>query len=305
MEPLLARLPEWVQYIRVTPLARGLALGALIYTGFFIAIYLLERRAGCDPKRYRSRHFFNDVVYTLFYKGRFYNILLLAAVTQAAETHLPFLQLHLLQGLPWYVGLAIFWVLGDLAFYWWHRFMHSNRFLWALHAVHHSQERLTLFTASRRHPVENLMIDVLIYAVGFHMLLGIPTQGWLPLAATIGCIAAFQHAQLDWRYGPLYRVIASPRFHSYHHSTDPAHANANYAFVFSVWDYLFGTAVPEQARPVRYGVDGIDFHESLLRQLVTPFRLMWQWRHAAASSTSTSATSIQDEPGAIAHGQRS
>jgi sterol desaturase/sphingolipid hydroxylase (fatty acid hydroxylase superfamily) len=277
-----------------------------VYTGFFLVIFLLERRAGCDMQRYRSRHFFNDVVYTVFYMGRIYDVLLLAAVTHAVDTHMPFLRQNLLRDLPWYLGLAIFWVGGDLAFYWWHRFQHSNRFLWALHSVHHSQERLTLFTASRRHPVERLIMSMLIFVVGFHMLLGIPTQGWLPLAAAVNGIAAFQHSQLDWRYGPLYRVIASPRFHSYHHSADPAHANTNYAFIFSAWDYLFGTAVREQARPQRYGVDGIDFRESLLSQLVTPFRLMWQWRHAPAPapSASAAATSLAGEPEAIAHGQR-
>ena len=290
MEALMARLVDWAQIVQAVPLVRSAGHATLVAMGFFLTVLLFERRARVDVGRYRSRNFFNDVVYTLFYKGGFYNVLLLAIVTNVLSSQMPFLQLNLLRDLPWYVGLAIFWIAGDLAIYWWHRLQHANRFLWALHSVHHSQQRLNLFTASRRHPLENLMLDVLIYAVGFHMLLGIPTQGWLPLAVAIACIAGIQHAELDWRFGPLYGVIVSPRFHAFHHSVDPAHANANFGFLFSAWDYLFGTAVPEQQRPARYGVEGIDYHESLVSQLVKPFRLMWRWRIASTPLTDGSAS---------------
>ncbi len=184
-----------------------------------------------------------DVLYTLFYKGGFYAILVLAAVTNALGERLSFLQLNLLSGVPWPVGLVVFWVAGDFVTYWWHRFQHANRFLWAFHSVHHSQEEMTLFAASRRHPLEELSMDVLLYFVIFHMLLGVPTRGWMPLGVFITCLAAVQHAQVDWRFGPFYKIIVSPRFHSYHHSVEARHANANYAFLFSFWDYLFGTAV--------------------------------------------------------------
>lgn len=298
MDAWLQSLLAWAQAVQAMPLLRSAGQAVLIYAAFLLAVLFFERRAGADRTRYRSRHFANDVLYTLFYKGGFYNVLLLAALTNALGTHLDFLQLNLLRDLPWYVGLAIFWVGGDLAMYWWHRLQHANRFLWALHSVHHSQERLTLFTASRRHPLENLMLDVLVFFVPFHLVLGIPTRGWLPLAVAISCIAAVQHAQLDWHFGPLYRVIVSPRFHAFHHSAEPAHANSNYGFLFSTWDFLFGTATPEQARPVRYGVDGIDYRESLLSQLGTPLRLMWRWRHVPARSTPAEASAFPHAPGA-------
>jgi len=279
---------SFIRSIQVPQLVRSTGHAVLVYLGFFLAVFLAESRGGADTRRYRSRHFVNDVAYTLFYKGGFYNVLMLAAVTNALGSRLDVLRLDLLRGLPWYVGLAIFWVVGDLAMYWWHRLQHANRFLWALHSVHHSQEKLNLFTASRRHPLENLMLDVLIFFLTFNLILGIPTQGWLPLAAVITSVTAIQHAELDWRFGPFYRVVVSPHFHSFHHSASPDHLNANYGFLFSFWDYLFGTAVRERDRPARYGVEGIDYRESLARQFVEPFRLMWRWRrsdeHAEAES---------------------
>lgn len=290
VEALLQRVAQIALLIDLGPLVRSTLKAFLIYSAFLLAVYLFERRSGADPARYRTRNFANDVLYTLFYKGGFYTILLLAAVTNALEPRLAFLQLNLLRGLPWPVGLALFWVLGDFVTYWWHRLQHANRFLWAFHSIHHSQERMTLLTAFRRHPLETLSMNVLLYFGLFHMVLGIPTQGWVPLAVVITCITAIQHAQLDWRFGPLHRLLVSPRFHAYHHSVEPRHANANYGFLFSCWDYLFGTAVSESLPPARYGVEGLNMPERMTNHLLNPFRLLWRWRRAAPVSPQASAT---------------
>jgi sterol desaturase/sphingolipid hydroxylase (fatty acid hydroxylase superfamily) len=273
------RLAEFAASVHLAQLARSTAYAAVIYGGFVLTVYVLESRAGADPARYRTRNFANDVLYTLFYKGGFYTVVLLAAVTNALGPRLDFLQLNLLGHLHWTLGLLVFWIGGDFVTYWWHRLQHAVPFLWAFHSVHHSQEEMTLLTASRRHPLENLSMDVILYFGIFHLVLGIPTRGWMPLAALITCFAAVQHAQLDWRFGPLQRILAGPRFHAFHHSIRPEHANANFGFLFSCWDYLFGTAVPEQGRPTAYGVEGIDMRETIGSQLTTPFRLLWPWRH--------------------------
>ena len=278
MEAFGQWLSEFAALVHLGQLAKSTAYAVVLYGGFVLAVYLLESRAGADPARYRTRNFANDVLYTLFYKGGFYTVVLLAAVTNALGSRLEFLQLNLFRHLHWSLGLLIFWVGGDFVTYWWHRLQHANRFLWAFHSVHHSQDQLTLLTASRRHPLENLSMDVILYFGIFHLILGVPTRGWMPLAAFITCFAAIQHAQLDWRFGPLQRVLAGPRFHAFHHSIRPEHANANFAFMFSFWDYLFGTAVPEQERPTTYGVEGVDMSETIGSQLATPFQLLWRWR---------------------------
>lgn len=271
-------LPDWATQlasrIHAGQLAESMLWAVLIYGGILGVVYVFERRAGADPERYRTRHFLNDVAWTLFYRGGAYNILVLAAITNAFDGRLASIRPHLLTRIPWPLGLGVYWIAADLVTYWWHRLQHGNRFLWAFHSVHHSQERLTMFTASRRHPLEQLSMDILIYFLVFHFLLGIPTRSWLPLSALITGLVAIQHAQLDWRLGPLARVFVSPRFHNFHHSADPRHANANFGFLFSCWDYLFGTALPEEPRPVRFGIEGQPVGETLWGQLVTPFRLL-------------------------------
>ena len=292
MTSLIARLTELASLVHLEELAKSVAHAIVIYGGFFVVVYFLEARAGVDHARYRTRNFVNDIGYTLFYKGGFFDIFIFAAITNAIAPHLGVLKLDLLGGVPWWIGLVVYWVGGDFVMYWWHRLQHANRFLWALHTVHHSQEHMTLLTAARRHPLETLSINFLIFFGIFHLLLGIPTRGWLPLAAVITSILAIQHSQLDWKLGPLYRVLVSPRFHSFHHSTDLAHTNANFGFLFSCWDFLFGTAVPDQPRPTRYGVDGLDMKETLTGQLVTPFRLVWRWRHRPTPKLDTPATKL-------------
>ncbi len=285
MAELLERLTDIATLVRLGEMVMSVLQSLLIPFGFLLAVYLFELRGGADPNRYRTRNFLHDVIYLFVYVGGFYDVFALAIVLNAIESHLEFLQIAPTRSLPWPVGLAIFWVGGDFVVYWWHRLQHSNRFLWAFHSVHHSQEHITLFTASRRHPVEQLSMDLLLFFFIFHLVLGVPTRGWVPLAVLVRTVSSLQHAQLDWRFGPLHKVLVSPRFHAFHHSAQPEHANANYGFLFSTWDYIFGTAVPEQPLPVRYGLDGIEMKESLAGHLITPFRLLWQWRHRGSAAT--------------------
>lgn len=278
-----SRLAELAGAVHLEQLARSTGHAILLYGAFVLTIYLLESRAGANPARYRTRNFAIDVLYTLFYKGGFYTVLLLAAVTNALGPRLDFLRLNLLRDIPWPVGLAVFWIGGDFVTYWWHRLQHAVPFLWAFHSIHHSQEQMTMLTASRRHPLENLSMDVILYFVIFNLVLGVPTRGWMPLATLITCLAALQHAQLGWRFGPLQRILVGPRFHAFHHSTRPEHANANFGFLFSCWDYLFGTAVPDQALPTTFGVEGVEIRETVGSQLLAPFRLLWTRRREPAA----------------------
>ena len=98
---------------------------------------------------------------------------------------------------------------------------------------------MTLLTAWRRHPFEMLLTNLVVFIGVFHLLLGVPTRDWMPLAAGMACLQALQHSQLDWGYGPIGRWVVSPHFHAFHHSVDRRHTNANFGMMFSCWDYLF------------------------------------------------------------------
>lgn len=151
---------------------------------------------------------------------------------------LPHISTAVWDGLPWPVVVMIVLFLIDLADYWTHRLMH-NSLLWGVHAVHHSEQRMTWLTSSRVHLFESSIMKL-----GYVMLLGwIGMPLWSLLAAnTVAYLHnRYVHCGLEWNHGPLAKVIASPNWHRWHHAIDPAAYNKNYANVFSVIDVMFGT----------------------------------------------------------------
>ena len=253
--------------------------GAVLVCLIVLIVYLFERRKGVVAARYATLGFFVDSVYALFYRSGLYTQLVYAATANALEPHLEFLKLELLPGLPLGVQLAIYVVGFDLILYWIHRLQHANKWFWAFHTIHHSQERLTTLTQYRRHPLEFLYMDLISFVI-FVLVLGIPTATWLPLWIVMTGLQALQHAELDWRLGPLYKVVVSPVFHSIHHSPDAKYYNKNLGLMLSVWDFVFGTAAAERERPGSYGISDVTMAESLTGQLVAPFRLLRGWRRS-------------------------
>jgi sterol desaturase/sphingolipid hydroxylase (fatty acid hydroxylase superfamily) len=126
--------------------------------------------------------------------------------------------------------------------------------LWRFHALHHSQEELSVLTSFRAHP--------LMHTTGF-VLATIPVVALMParpiapvLITIYVCIGTLQHANLRWTFGPAGRVIVSPAYHRLHH--DPATQELNLGVVLTMWDVLAGRArFPARGAAVgRTGLDG-------------------------------------------------
>lgn len=237
---------------------------------FALAVEVLDRRGW---RRYLSRNFRTDATYTLFYVGGFYSFLfagpIYGALSSQIERRAPFLQAKLLDGLHPAAQLLVLLPVMDLVAYWTHRWLHSNRFLWTFHRLHHSQTSLTPLTAYRVHVVEILLLNLGKFVVA--LALGLPGRIWLPVSLITLWVPLLAHSDLGWSYGPLGRMIVSPRFHSVHHSVEREHYDRNFGQVFTFWDDVFGTAVRGARRPPEYGVPGISIPESFLRQLFHPF----------------------------------
>ena len=266
-------MEDWIQQLRLDELGRSAVRGGIVYFLVITVIVLaLEARNGRGFARFRSRSFVNDIVYTVFYRTSIYGVLW-GAVFNGLETNLGWLRIEWAASWPLWVQIAVFWLAGDLIIYWLHRAQHSNRWLWAFHTVHHSPAEMTTLTQNRRHLLERVYIDVALY-LPLLVVLGVPTRAWPILWMVFGIMEALQHAELDWRFGPLYYVFVSPVFHSLHHSIDPRYYNKNLGGMFSVWDYLFGTAAAVKERPAEYGVPGLTMKETLTSQIVTPFKTL-------------------------------
>ena len=258
--------------IRLRELIHMTLSTAIFLAGLFAVIFLLEYFAGSARSRYRSRVFVQDALYTLFYHGGFYNLLIWAGLANAFSEPLAFLRVDALAALPPPVHWLLYWTFSDLLYYWLHRWQHSWGPLWAIHSMHHSQEEMTFASTFRFHPLDqfaNSLLGVLALVI-----LGVPTVAWLPLYVALQLFDAVQHSSLDWSYGRAYRLFVSPRFHAIHHSAESRHHDRNFAKIFSGWDFLFGTAVVEPHRPSRLGVDGLPVPRTILEQLLSPFRIL-------------------------------
>jgi sterol desaturase/sphingolipid hydroxylase (fatty acid hydroxylase superfamily) len=169
---------------------------------------------------------------------------------------------------PMWLQAAEMLVLLDLIGYWMHRLFHS-RLLWPFHAIHHSSEDLDWLSSVRLHPVNDVLARivpaVIVLLIGFQPLL---LAGALPFLAVY---AILLHANVDWDFGPLRRVIASPRFHRWHHTGETEGRDKNFAGLLPIWDILFGTYYMPPRAPRHFGVaDPVP--GTLLAQLVWPLR---------------------------------
>src|SRR5262245_8488204 len=265
---------------------KSVAIGASIY----VLVYVIERACGTRTDNYRSRGFFHDSMYWIYFEGGFnaflFGLGFRALLTAYLEKPLSFFDVKLLTPLPFFFQAVIFMVVSDFINYWVHRAEHRYKFLWAFHTTHHSAERLTFATTIRQHPFTYFYQELSVYIP--LRIMGVDPMSWLPLFVLQHLITSSHHSQIPLNFGPLNKLIVTPAYHSYHHSTDPAHHDKNFAGTFAAWDYLFGTAVPPGTpKPAKYGLNDVK-PTSLLSTLVTPFRLLYEF-YVVRGRTGTAA----------------
>ncbi len=158
----------------------------------------------------------------------------------------------------------------DFTGYWSHRLFH-RRPLWRFHAVHHSPVELDWLASVRVHPineiVNSLLPAVVLIGLGFRADV---LQGVIPF---FSLYAILLHANVSWSFGPLRYVLASPRFHRWHHTSEHEGLDKNFAGLFPLWDLLFGTFyMPPGRIPVAFGLSHEAVPEGFWKQLWWPFQ---------------------------------
>ncbi|MES2682788.1 MAG: sterol desaturase family protein [Pseudomonadota bacterium] len=140
---------------------------------------------------------------------------------------------------PMWAQILLAGAVLDLGLYTMHRASHASGFLWRLHAIHHSPERLYWLNGGRRHPLSALVLA----GPGLTLLLvlgatPIAVGAWMSLMSVH---LALQHANLDYTLGPFRRVLAVAEMHRFHHQREFEDAQVNYGEVLLLWDHLFGS----------------------------------------------------------------
>jgi len=160
------------------------------------------------------------------------------------------------------------WVIGFIAvefvYYWFHRWSHKIRWLWATHAVHHSASEFTL-PAAIRLGWTNLISGGWLLFVPL-VALGLPA---LVVAILIAANLGYQfllHTEAVGKLGPLEWILNTPSHHRVHHASNPQYIDKNFGGVVIVFDRLFGTFAAEHVgTPLRYGL----VHELKSRNPIT------------------------------------
>lgn len=175
-----------------------------------------------------------------------------------------------IQSLPLVVETLLVLLVADLIQYWTHRAYHEIPFLWRFHAVHHSTKTLDWMAGSRLHLFEVLFTRVSI--LGPLYVLGFSKASMDIYVIVVGFQAVFNHANVSLPWGPLKYLIVTPDFHHWHHSSDRAALDRNYAAHFAFLDYAFGTVAKTTQRfPDEYGVLGDYMPKGFFRQQLFPF----------------------------------
>jgi sterol desaturase/sphingolipid hydroxylase (fatty acid hydroxylase superfamily) len=275
LSELFGDLQMWLFELAVQPLMFGIGMGNLLEDGFRATGWLLvgllqigvmltvfralERWRPVEPVTDRAAVRV-DVIYTLVHRLGLFRVALFLTLDPLWDTLIGQLRVA---GLPAWsadqvwpgvtdvalVSFVIYLLLFDGVNYLLHRAQHHFAWWWQLHAVHHSQRQMTMWSDNRNHLLDDVLRDSAFVAVG--LLVGIPPAQFVAVVALSQLMESLSHANVRLSFGPvLGRLLVSPRFHRLHHAAGLGHESAgagtlgghNFAVLFPVWDMLFGTA---------------------------------------------------------------
>ena len=172
----------------------------------------------------------------------------------------------------WRVWLVAF-IAVELCYYWFHRWSHTVRWMWASHAVHHSATEFGFPAAVR-------LGWTGAFSGGWIAFLPLALAGLNPLmiAALLAANLTYQfflHTEAVGRLGPLEWVLNTPTHHRVHHACNEPYLDKNFGGVLIVFDRMYGTFA-EKREPPRCGlVSGF--------QSVNPIEIAFhEWREMFA-----------------------
>ncbi len=154
---------------------------------------------------------------------------------------------------PLWVQVAGGYVLFNFGMYVWHRSMHGSDFLWHhLHQMHHSAERIDIWSAYWFHPLD-MTGWALLGSLVFVGLFGISPEAGVIINLMGSFMAMFTHANIKTPHWLGY-LISRPEMHAVHHERG-VH---RYNYADLPWfDMLFGTYRNPRFAPKHAGiVDG-------------------------------------------------
>jgi lathosterol oxidase len=178
-------------------------------------------------------------------------LILLPATQLSAVLSVPALT-HAVGRLPWLAQFFLAVLVADLAEYCIHRAFHKIPFLWRFHAIHHSSPALDWIAGSRSHIVDDVAVRGFIL---IPMMCVFSHEMLVAYLFFVNIHATWAHCN----FGPTIRwlepFLIQPRYHHWHHTSQPEAIDKNFAIHFPWIDRIFGTHyLPEDRWPEHYGL---------------------------------------------------
>jgi alkylglycerol monooxygenase len=152
---------------------------------------------------------------------------------------------------------GVLFIVIDLIFYLNHRLCHTNKWLWAIHGVHHQSEDYNYSVGLRMpwwHKVVSFWTPLPLALMGFSI------QDYILVISGHAAIQIWTHTQVFEKRIPIFEwFFVTPSHHRVHHGKNKRYIDKNFAGVLSIWDYLFKSYEPESEKVV-FGVHRVQSH---------------------------------------------
>jgi sterol desaturase/sphingolipid hydroxylase (fatty acid hydroxylase superfamily) len=157
-------------------------------------------------------------------------------------------------------------ILSDFSLYWVHRAMHRNPVLWKTHAFHHSIPEIWWLAGARTSMTHLLLFAAPQIFIGYYLLGVTPLEAGISFSIGV-VVNVWIHINIWVDLGPLERLIITPNFHRIHHGAR-GYTDKNLAFVFTVWDRMFGTYVDPRVTGKDFPVLAVPTRNRLLPMII-------------------------------------
>ena len=216
-------------------------LAGPVVLGFVLIVFLIEQAFPAVRRPLLARGHVVDMCWLLAYALAVVPLIVLIDAGFAAELarHATWLVIPRVTGAPRWLFVALTVLAIDFVDWLSHLGNHLIDSLWRLHAVHHSQEELSILTTFRAHPLVH--VSFLISAIP---ILAVSSNATTPatVLTIYACLGALPHANVRWTYGRAGRVLISPAYHRMHHAA-VGRIDINLGTVFTIWDVVTRRAV--------------------------------------------------------------
>lgn len=283
---VLAAVTVWLAWAGAATLARYGALGRSFAAAryqlvgpaviaFVICVLACERIWPAERRKALARGHVLDAGYLLFFAVAIVPFISLLSVASAVllHDHAAWMDARWTSAWPRWLVVGVALVAMDGCNWLTHLADHRWAALWRVHAVHHSQEELSVLTTFRAHPLVHT-VSFAVATLPVFVLTG--DRPMAPVLITVYlCLGAFPHANVPWSFGPLGRMFVSPAYHRIHHAIDGPN-DVNLGIVLTLWDVLARRAVFPQrgAQPCRTGLAGRPVMVEQAGRRLRPLRVM-------------------------------